>query len=248
MNWVLIGVVLVLLGSAYMGWKKGVVKIMLSLVALIATLLITMVLTGPVGNIVKDNTKAYDSLYTKVAEAVGKKEDVTSAVDELDQYNGQTDIDEAQLQSEVNRVIDKFEFPDALKGHLKSVDIEGFIDNGVTGVQDAIVTYLATQITNIIYNAIVFVCVFIIVYVVLAIIIKLVDFVSMLPVIKQINKGVGLIIGLIKGLLYVWLFFIIMSLICNTEFAATVFAYINDNKILTFLYDNNLIMKLLFMI
>ena len=80
------------------------------------------------------------------------------------------------------------------------------------------------------------------------IIISIADIVSRLPLIKQINKTGGLLAGFLKGLIVVWVFFIAMTMFCETEFAKTVFAYINDNSFLAFLYNNNLILKLIFVI
>ena len=54
MNWVLICVIGILAISAYTGWKKGVIRIVVSLLSLVATILLTIVLSPSIATLLKE--------------------------------------------------------------------------------------------------------------------------------------------------------------------------------------------------
>jgi len=252
MNWVLIGVIVVLGFNAFLGMKKGMVKIVLSLVAVIATIVITMTLTPIASNFIKDNTNWYTNIKTATYQGMQRNNTVDDAFQEIGKtqdISKVTDINQSEtsMKNVSNQVIDKLTLPDSLKSQIQSkINIEKYVGQGITTVEDMVANALAEQIASIIFNIIIFAGIFIIVYIIMQIIIKMVDIVSRLPVLKQINKTGGLVVGLAKGLIVVWVFFMAITIFCDTEFAHTVFAYVNDNSFLAFLYNNNLILKLIF--
>ena len=155
----------------------------------------------------------------------------------------------ASLQNISSQVIDKLKVPESLKNEIQSkINIEKYVGQGITSVKDMVANALAEQIASIIFNIIIFAGIFIIVYIIMQVIIRMADIISRLPVLNQINKTGGLILGLAKGLIVVWVFFIAITIFCDTEFAHILFAYVNDNSFLAFLYNNNLILKLIFAI
>ena len=254
MNWVLVGVIVVLGFNAFLGMKKGMVRIVLSLVAMIATILITMALTPIASNYIKDNTNWYTNLKSATYQGMQRDNTVDDAFQEIGKtqdISKVTDINQSEtsMKNVSNQVIDKLTLPDSLKSQIQSkINIEKYVGQGITTVEDMVANALAEQIASIIFNIIIFAGIFIIVYIIMQIIIKMVDIVSRLPVLKQINKTGGLVVGLAKGLIVVWVFFIAITIFCDTEFAHTVFAFVNDNTFLAFLYNNNLILKIIFAI
>ena len=72
---------------------------------------------------------------------------------------------------------------------------------------------------------------------------KVLDVFAKLPLLKQANKLVGMALGLVQGILLVWLFFALVTVISGTEFGQTMFRYINESKLLSFLYTNNIPMN-----
>lgn len=246
MNWVLVGVIVVLVLNALWGSKRGMIRIVLSLVTLIATIFLTMALTPLAGNFVKENTDWYSNLNKATYEGLQSKDTVGKAFTEI----GQTDvadtiaIPDSQYSEMTSQVIDTLTLPNSLKDQIVSqISTNKFVTDGVTSAKEAVAKFLAEQIASIIFNIIIFVVIFMVIYIIMQIIIRVADIVSMLPVIKQINKTGGLVLGLVKGLIVVWVFFIAMTIFCDTEFAKTVFAYVNDNSFLSFLYNNNLILN-----
>jgi len=254
MNWVLVGVIVVLGFNAYLGMKKGMVRIILSFAAMIATILITMALTPIASNYIKDNTNWYTNLKTATYQGMQRNNTVGDAFEEIGKTQDIakiTDVNQSttSMKNVSKQVIDKLSLPDSLKNQIESkIDINKYVGQGITTVEDMVANALAEQISSIIFNIIIFAGIFIIVYIVMQVIIRMADIVSRLPVLKQINKTGGLILGLAKGLIVVWVFFIAITIFCDTEFAHTVFAFVNDNSFLAFLYNNNLILKIIFAI
>ncbi|SEW38568.1 CvpA family protein [[Clostridium] fimetarium] len=254
MNWVLVGVIVVLGLNAYFGLKKGMVRIILSLAAMIATILITMALTPIASSFIKDNTNWYTNIKNATYQTMQRNNTVDDAFQEMGKTQDITKITDinqssTSMQNVSSQVIDKLKVPESLKNQIQSkINIEKYVGQGITTVEDMVANALAEQVSLIIFNILVFAGIFIVVYIIMQVIIRVVDIVSRLPVLKQINKTGGLVLGLAKGLIVVWVFFIAITIFCDTEFAHTVFAYVNSNSFLAFLYNNNLILKLIFAI
>ena len=77
------------------------------------------------------------------------------------------------------------------------------------------------------------------------IVLKALDLITKLPIIKTLNKTLGCFVGILKGIITVWMLFIILSVISQNEFVASMLQDISGNSILTYLYSNNLIADLL---
>ena len=71
------------------------------------------------------------------------------------------------------------------------------------------------------------------------------DLITKLPVLKSINRLGGLIIGLMEGVLVVWLLFLLIVLCQNSELGKEMMTSIQQQPILKFLYDYNMIEQLL---
>ena len=211
----LLGIVAFLLAAGFYGYKRGIINIVLSLVAMVVTAILATMLTAPVGAVVKTATPIYDNIYDAVYENVKEKEVVNA--DTLENLN---------LPEELTKVInDKIE--------------ESGID--INGEADKFMKEASEQVANAIFKAGVFLVLFIILYIVIKILIKVLDVVAKLPLIKEINKLGGLAIGLIYGLFILWAACLVLTAFSSREWAQDIFVQINDNALLSFIYNNNLI-------
>ena len=84
---IIIDIVLILfvLASVYLGYKKGLVSVAVSLIAFIAAIVITLVLYRPIGNLIIDKTDWDENLQQTIQEKLqgenSKKEDKSIADD-----------------------------------------------------------------------------------------------------------------------------------------------------------------------
>lgn len=202
---ILIGVVAVLGISGFIGYKQGMVKILLSMVAMVVTYILAASLTIPVSAALKSTTPAYDVI----------EESVSKMVEE-------SNVDSTSIA--------KLNLPQ---------QIEEKIMEGAAKVNDGFNKYLVETLSNFILKALTFVVLIVVIYIAVCIVIKVFDFVSKLPLIKNVNQTGGLAIGLAQGLLVVWLGCLIITAFSNKAWAQEAFRQINDNALLTFIYENN---------
>ena len=251
MNWVLIGVIAVIAFNAFSGAKKGMIRLIFSLGVLVATILLTVMIAPLATGFVKDNTKIYQNIETATYKSIVKNNTVSNAFIQIGKQDVQ--IDSSNPGSEItgitDQVVDTLALPASLRKEIQSkIDVEGFVADGMASAQDMVAKFISTQIATIIFNVIMFVVIFALIYIIMQIIIVAGDILSRLPVIRQVNKAGGMVLGAFKGLIVVWVFFIAITMFCDTEFAKTVFAYVNEDSFLAFIYNNNLILKLIFMV
>ncbi|MEE0686333.1 MAG: CvpA family protein [Lachnospiraceae bacterium] len=202
---ILIGVIGFLALSAFIGYKKGMVKIVLSMAAMIVAYVLAAALTVPVSTALKSATPVYDTIEKSVSTMVKEsKVDSTS--------------------------IEKLNLP---------TQIEEKIMEGANEVASGFNEYLVKTISNLILKALTFFIVMIVIYIILSIIINVLDFVAKLPLISNINKSGGLVIGLVKGLIYVWIACLALTAFSDKAWAQEAFRQINNNKLLTIIYEYN---------
>lgn len=203
----LIGVILFLVVMAAYGYKRGFVRIVLSMLAMIVTIILASVLTIPVSGFIKE---------TSVGEGI------RASVEEM--VEG-ADIIDAES-------INNLDLP---KSMLEP------IAEGAESTQQAIGTYVADALTDTIINSLTFLILVIVIYIILKIVIAALDVVTKLPVLNSINKGAGAVIGLVQGLLFVWVGCLVLAACSDKPWAQEAFRQINDNELLSFIYNNNMI-------
>lgn len=222
MSWLLIFVIGILVVMTFVGYKKGLIKMVLSMISLLVTIIAVSIVTPVISDVIKTNT----SIMTKIETAVDER----------------LTIDETALDGMEPDVIDSLELPEVIKELMKDSDtIEKYKEMGIQSFN----TYVVTLVANTIFNVIVFVVSFAIVYIVVRIVFAAINLISKLPVIHQVNTLAGTALGLVEGVIIVWIFFAVVTMFGSTEFGMDVFAQINANEFLAFVYNNNLIMKYL---
>lgn len=202
---ILIGVIGILALSGLYGYKRGLVHIVLSMVAMLVTFILAGLLTVPVSAVLKSATPLYDAIEESVSGLVADNNiDITS--------------------------IEKLGLP---------AQIEEKILEGAGEAIGSFNEYLVTTVSDLLLKALTFFILIIVIYIVVRIVIVIFDFISKLPLINGINKTGGLVVGLVQGLLFIWIGCLIVTAFGNKEWAQEVFAQINANPLLTFIYNNN---------
>ena len=217
MNWLLIVVIAILIINALIGRKIGLIKIIFSLCSVILTLVLTVWISPTVNNFLKEN----DKFYSMVVENVEKF----------------LPIDEKETKkNEQISYIEKMSVPKSIK--------ETLIENNNKDIYKALAVktfreYIVNYMASIVINAIAFILTFLIILIILWVISIALDIISKLPILNQINKTAGLLAGLVQGLIFVWVFFLIITVMGGTEFGREALNMIDENDILSFIYNNN---------
>ena len=70
------------------------------------------------------------------------------------------------------------------------------------------------------------------------------NLISRLPVIHGMNKIAGAFLGAAKFLIVIWILFLALTIICNTELGETALQIIKKDYILSYLYDQDILIKI----
>lgn len=123
--------------------------------------------------------------------------------------------------------------------------VENVEESATLTLKDIASKIFAAQMAAIIVNAVSYCIVFIVLFIILKIITAVTGIISRLPVIHQADRLGGFVTGLVEGLIVVWLMFAIVTAAGNSSWAADILAQIHSNSFLEFVYNNNLIMKII---
>lgn len=223
MNTSLLIVGIIFLVSVLVGYKRGFIKIIASLITTIASIILVLTLSPHVSAWIQDNTQLREVVHEKCLEIV---EQAGESVD-------------TTLEGQI-AFIEGAQIPDVFRQMLQENNNDEVYSALGVG---SFIEYISAYITKIIADVLAFLVVMLVITIAVRIIMKVLGIFGKLPVIGGVNKVAGGALGIVSGLVIVWLLFFVVTLLYNTPVGITVFEDISDSKILTYLYDNNIIMK-----
>ena len=106
--------------------------------------------------------------------------------------------------------------------------------------------YVGAYLANMIINAMAYLIAFVIVWTAIKAVLLALDVVTMLPLLHGVNKLAGGILGLAQAIVLTWIGFLLAAVLCNGELGQQFMKLIYENQFLTFLYNYNMIMKIVF--
>ncbi len=226
-NWLLIGVLVFLGFQVLNGYRKGFIRIALSMLALIATIVAVSVLSPYVSKFLNENTTIHSRIQEKAGDFI--TEALEGKIDES--VAAESEKRENQIQ-----IISKLPLPESLKetlGENNNTEIYHLL-----GV-DSFGEYLSSYLAYMILNAIAFIATFVVVSFLISCIVFMADLLSKLPVINELNKLAGIFMGLLKGLIILWVLCLFVTAFVGTEIGRSLLDMIEDSVLLSFIYNNN---------
>ena len=223
-TWLGIAVLALIAAACIMGFRKGFVKEIVSVFFMLISFLLVWAVNPYVNTFVKEYTPVYDTIQDKcqtlVSEQIGNKKTLD--------------------KEEQNQVMENMELPDLLKNALvENNTAETYRYLAVSTFTEYISDSLAVMAVNGIS--------FLISFVLSAAVIKLLGFIlnvlTKLPVINGINKIAGAAVGGIKCIIFIWIAFLVLTLLCNTTLGQQGMALIQQDAFLNFLYSQNVFVK-----
>lgn len=223
-TWLGIAVLALIAAACIMGFQKGFVKEIVSVFFMLISFLLVWAVNPYVNTFVKEYTPVYDTIQDKcqtmVSEQIGNKKTLD--------------------KEEQNQVMENMELPDLLKNALvENNTVETYRYLAVSTFTEYISDSLAVMAVNGIS--------FLISFVLSAAVIKLLGFIlnvlTKLPVINGINKIAGAAVGGIKCIIFIWIAFLVLTLLCNTTLGQQGMALIQQDAFLNFLYSQNVFVK-----
>ena len=225
MNWLFWVVVAFIAFHIIDGLRRGFIRKVVSAVSLIVTLVLVTYLTPHVTTFIQDHTSLHENLQQKCSEIFLNEE-----------YNEDVKTDQVLM-------IENMELPENIKEMLlENNNTESYDILKVSGFHDYVGAYLA----NLIINALAYLLSFVIVWTAIRALLLAMDVVTKLPILHGINKLLGGALGTVYGVVLIWIAFLLVTILCNGDLGRQFFALISENPFLLFLYNQNVIMKIVF--
>lgn len=237
MNWLLLLALAIIGICAFAGWRAGFIKSIFSLLSTIAVIIITILVSPIVTNLLKNSDIISGTIQSKLEQVI----DLSGIAENLS----------AEEEKNPAAFIDGLELPDSIKETIKDSLAETMNDNKEEAAEfvgdklDTLELYICELLTNIILNALGFFITFLLAAAGLAVLCFVLDIISKLPGLHQINTLAGLALGALEGLVILWIVFVVITMLGSTSFGQTCMAMISESKILSFLYDSNVLSKIL---
>ena len=229
MNILLLVIGIIFLLSVIIGYKRGFLKIVVSLVSTLLCIVLVMFISPSVSKWIQESTPLRETIQNKCVEwIVPDGESVEDLLQlDLSRENERTLIEGADL-------------PEVLQNMLwENNNSEAYAALGAETFGEYIGAYVAKVIADVVAFLVTFIAVFIIIRVVLGML-KIVD---KIPLVGGTNRLLGGAIGAAMGIFIIWILFIVITLLYNTPLGVACLEDIAESEILTKLYDSNILMK-----
>ena len=246
----LTGVILILAIFAVIGWRKGVIRLVLSLVSMIVTILAAVIIAPLATTAIRNETNIDENMAQSIYTILSENKEVDQYFSNEQMIPDGINISQAgehlqNISKAIMEVGDRINLPESLTDAIKAMP-ESELMTIINEQGQASIKEISLRLSNIILTAIIYIVIMVVVFIVLRIIIGATGIIRRLPIVKQADKLGGVIVGLIEGLVVVWIFFTVVTAISGTENAVNILAQIHKNAFLEALYNNNPITRLLF--
>ena len=219
--YLLTAVLIVLVLGAVKGYKKGFLRLAVWFAGLIASLFIVTKISPYVSDFLIRNTSLYDNMREKIVEAYETR---------------MTDSDSE------NAVIDSFGFPTIIADDLKINNTGEIYERlAVSLFKD----YVSGYLSALAIKSGTFAGLFILLAIIWFVVIMAVRILEKIPVLKTFNRLLGMATGITLSLVLVWVFFLAVMMFFGNSFGSWVFAQVKASRLLSFLFNNNILFELL---
>lgn len=212
-------VVAIIALSIFMGYRKGLIGVAFKIASFLVALVLAFILSGPITNYIIENTEFDDNIKATIQQTLEAK--------------GTENIEQESKEGDATSAI----ITDYVAKQIKEATAE---------TQNEVAALVATNLTQTIVNAIVFIGIFLVARILLFFLKFLAEAIAEIPIIKQFNAVGGILYGVLKGFFVVYLFFAIVSLAAPIINIGGFLEIIDNSYLGSMLYNNNLLLKILF--
>lgn len=230
MNKLLLVVGTIFLISIIVGYVRGFLKIAVSLAITIASIFLVMAISPHISAWLQESTAIEETVKNKLESMIEMPEGMsaeTIASVEIPREQQIALIEGAGLPGMIRDML------------LENNNNEAYETLGVTNFVD----YIGAYITKLIADILSFLIAWIVVTIIARVLMGVIGIIDKLPVIGGVNKIAGAVVGAGIALIIVWILFILVTLLYNTTVGQACMTDIAASRILTKLYDGNVLMK-----
>lgn len=224
MNWVWIIVIIIMLWSIGRGRRKGLIGIAYSLLSIALAILFVTLATPYITEYLEQHTTLSAQIELRCEEYVKNAAQKNTK-----------DMQEKEIKklSPVENSV------------LTDILDLGMGTMGNVLEESGAYTAMAKQLAHFIINGIAFFLALLLSAVCLYFLGRLLNLAARLPLLREVNHFFGTIAGAAQGILLVWLLFYFVTVCCTSETAGFILEDIRRSRILTWLYQNNMLLYLI---
>ena len=212
-------IIAIILLSAFLGYKKGLIGVAFKIVSFIIAIIVTLLLYKPVSNLIIENTTwdetIENTIYNKLA---GTK---------------------VEAGEKINK--EETDLPGVVVNYIN----DG-IENTVKQTQENVAQMVAENLSQSVIQILTMVIIFIVTRLILLFAKVILEAVSELPIVKQFNEIGGILYGILRGFIMIYSLLALASFLLPMLNQTMLLGYIEESIITKFLYNHNLILMLLF--
>ena len=217
--------ILIIALSGFIGYKIGFVKTAINMFSFVIALVLALLFYKPLAIILTEKTTIDDWIIEKVVD-YKYQEEVSEA---------KSDEEKSEAEEETIVVSLAKQLPQAV---MESVDIEQ--------TKRDIKREIGLKVSEAIMKVLSLIIIYVVVKVTLIITSFVLNGIMQIPVLKQLNETLGLIFGLIMGVAEMYIAFAVITFISSVADISFIVDPIKSSLIASFMFDNNIILKLLF--
>ena len=273
MNWLLIVVVVLWAFYIVRGYKKGMLKMLYSLVSWIVILILVTMATPYMTEFLTANTSIEQNIHKTCKEKLKNLVTGDNAATDADMAPGTEPGSDSSSNSSANSGSDSSSDSSANSGSDSSSNSNTDITKSNKALLDALGLKIpeelldsiagdnnladsffestglyeqaATEITAFAMKGISFILCLIVAVIISRIIYGMISIVEAAPVVGTLNRLLGIIIGSVKGLFIVWTVFAIVAMNAMTQAGMMMSDYIYESPFLKWIYENNFVLTIL---
>lgn len=207
------------------GYKRGLFKSAVSMIGIILAVFLTAFIYPYINILLCQNTVIDEGIKAALVKRF------------------QIDIEETGLtRAEEMRMIEEISLPENVKEWIiENGNEETFLLYNAKGFGD----YVASYLTDLVMKGISYLITSLVLMLAVWILIAVSDIIIEIPIVHGIDKFGGIVFGAAQALILVWVVFIVITFLSAFEVGSVMMKMIDENKILTWLYEKNIFLKFL---
>ncbi|MDO4340457.1 MAG: CvpA family protein [Eubacteriales bacterium] len=227
MSWTWLGIAaaVFLALCCFTGYRRGFIKEIVSTFFVVLSIALVWVVNPYVNEFIRENTSVYEKAQQGCMELV---QDAALPAEGIG-------------HSEQQSVIEELPIPGFLKNGLEennTAEVYGYL------AVNTFAEYVSGYLALIVVNGLSFLISFLLSTVLIRMLTYAFDIIARLPVIKGVNKMAGALVGIIKGVFFIWVAFLILTVLCSTEVGKTGLELVAKDSFLNFLYEKDFLIEI----
>ena len=217
LTWFGIVILLILLLFIWMGYRRGFIREIVSFFFVFLSLSLAWAINPYINDFLISETPVYSTIQETCTDFVQKQS---------------SDLENETESS--SQFIDGLNLPEVLRKNIeKNNNTENYAELSVNTLTEYVSGYLARTIVNGLY----YVLAYILATIGIRIVVYILNLIAGLPILKTANKLTGGVVGFVKGLVFIWILFLILTVLCSTEIGKTSLELIEKDSLLSVIYQ-----------